>query len=57
LNLDVRYIDEWSFKLDLLILFKTLTEPFRRPEDPDRGFVEFDDLGLTAEIVLSETNQ
>ena len=33
LDLDVRYIDEWSFRLDLRILFKTLIEPFRRPED------------------------
>jgi lipopolysaccharide/colanic/teichoic acid biosynthesis glycosyltransferase len=45
LDLDVRYIDEWSFRLDLRILFKTLIEPFRRPEY--RGFAEFDDLGLT----------
>jgi lipopolysaccharide/colanic/teichoic acid biosynthesis glycosyltransferase len=45
LDLDVRYIDEWSFRLDLRILFKTLIEPFRHPET--RGFAEFDDLGLT----------
>jgi sugar transferase EpsL len=45
LDLDVRYIDEWSFRLDLRILFKTLIEPFKRPET--RGFAEFDDLGLT----------
>jgi lipopolysaccharide/colanic/teichoic acid biosynthesis glycosyltransferase len=45
LDLDVRYIDEWSFRLDLCILFKTLIEPFKRPET--RGFAEFDDLGLT----------
>jgi lipopolysaccharide/colanic/teichoic acid biosynthesis glycosyltransferase len=45
LDLDVRYIDEWSFRLDLRILFKTLIEPFKRPET--RGFSEFDDLGLT----------
>ena len=45
LDLDVRYIDEWSFRLDLRILFKTLIEPFKRPET--RGFGEFDDLGLT----------
>ena len=45
LDLDVRYIDEWSFRLDLRILFKTLIEPFRRPED--RGYAEFDDLGFT----------
>jgi sugar transferase EpsL len=46
LDLDVRYIDEWSFRLDLRILFKTLIEPFKRPEY--RGSAEFDDLGLTA---------
>lgn len=45
LDLDVRYIDEWSFRLDLRILFKTLIEPFKHPET--RGFAEFDDLGLT----------
>ena len=45
LDLDVRYIDEWSFRLDLRILFKTLIEPFRRPDY--RGSAEFDDLGLT----------
>lgn len=57
LNLDVRYIDEWSFRLDLSILCKTLVQPFRRPDNPDRGFVEFDDLGLTAEILKSECGQ
>ena len=45
LDLDVRYIDEWSFRLDVRILFKTLIEPFRRPEN--RGYEEFDDLGFT----------
>lgn len=45
LDLDVQYIDEWSFALDLRILAKTLAEPFRRPEN--REYVEFDDLGLT----------
>src|SRR4029078_6860545 len=45
LDLDVLYIDEWSFRLDLRILFKTLIEPFKRPEY--RGYAEFDDLGLT----------
>jgi sugar transferase EpsL len=45
LDLDVRYIDEWSFRLDLHILFKTLIEPFRLPEY--RGYAEFDDLGFT----------
>ena len=45
LDLDVRYIDEWSFRLDLRILFKTLIEPFKRPEY--RGYAEFDDLGFT----------
>jgi lipopolysaccharide/colanic/teichoic acid biosynthesis glycosyltransferase len=57
LDFDVRYIDEWSFRLDLYILFKTLTEPFHRPEDPDREFVEFDDLGLTSGIVKRESHQ
>jgi sugar transferase EpsL len=45
LDLDVRYIDEWSFRLDLRILSKTLIEPFRRPDY--RGSAEFDDLGFT----------
>ncbi|WP_309226496.1 MULTISPECIES: sugar transferase [unclassified Mycolicibacterium] len=45
LDLDVRYVDEWSFRLDLRILFLTLVEPFKRPET--RGYEEFDDLGLT----------
>ena len=45
LDLDVRYIDEWSFRLDLRILLQTLIEPFKRPEY--RGSAEFDDLGLT----------
>lgn len=46
LDLDVRYVDEWSFGGDLRILGKTLSEPFRR--DGREGFSEFDDLGLTA---------
>lgn len=46
LDLDVRYVDEWSFGGDLRILAKTLSEPFRR--DGREGFSEFDDLGLTA---------
>ncbi|MET0897015.1 MAG: sugar transferase [Mycobacterium sp.] len=46
LDLDVRYVDEWSFRGDLRILAKTLSEPFRR--DGREGFSEFDDLGLTA---------
>ncbi len=45
LDLDVRYIDETSFRLDLRILVKTLIEPFKCPEY--RGYAEFDDLGLT----------
>ncbi|MCW2546233.1 MAG: sugar transferase [Mycobacterium sp.] len=45
LDLDVRYVDDWSFRLDVRILFKTLIEPFRRPDY--RGSAEFDDLGLT----------
>ncbi len=45
LDLDVRYIDDWSFRLDLKILLRTLLEPFRRAEQG--GFNEFDDLGLT----------
>jgi lipopolysaccharide/colanic/teichoic acid biosynthesis glycosyltransferase len=45
LELDVRYVDEWSFRLDLRVLVKTLIEPFRRPEA--RGYEEFDDLGFT----------
>ena len=44
-DLDVRYIDEWSFRLDLRILFKTLIEPFGRPEY--RAHAECDDLGFT----------
>ncbi|WP_082964805.1 sugar transferase [Mycobacterium sp. ACS1612] len=48
LDLDVRYIDEWSFRLDLRILLRTLTDPFDHPAH--RAFEEFDDLGLTSEI-------
>jgi sugar transferase EpsL len=48
LDLDVSYIDEWSFRLDLRILLKTLIDPFDRPTH--RTFEEFDDLGLTSEI-------
>lgn len=45
LDLDVRYVDEWSLRLDARILVKTVIEPFRRPES--RGYAEFDDLGFT----------
>ena len=45
LDIDVCYIDDWSFGLDLRILFKTLIEPIRRPDY--RGSAAFDDLGLT----------
>jgi lipopolysaccharide/colanic/teichoic acid biosynthesis glycosyltransferase len=51
LDLDVRYVDEWSYPLDLHILFRTVIEPFRRPER--RGYAEFDDLGLTVELPTS----
>jgi sugar transferase EpsL len=47
LELDVRYVDARSFRLDLRILLKTLIEPLRRPDY--RGSAEFDDLGLTLE--------
>ena len=46
LDLDVRYIDGWSSRLNLRILFRTLIELFKRPEY--RGSAVFDDLGLTA---------
>jgi lipopolysaccharide/colanic/teichoic acid biosynthesis glycosyltransferase len=50
LDLDVRYIDEWSFGLDLRILLKTLTNSFDHATNSGRSFEEFDDLGLTSEI-------
>ncbi len=53
LDLDVRYVDDWSFGLDMRILFKTLIEPFRRPDY--RGAAEFDDLGLTLRSTVSPT--
>jgi lipopolysaccharide/colanic/teichoic acid biosynthesis glycosyltransferase len=48
LDLDVRYVDEWSFRLDLRILFQTVSALFKHAET--RGFEEFDDIGLTRGI-------
>ncbi|MGY4909861.1 sugar transferase [Micromonospora aurantiaca (nom. illeg.)] len=46
LDLDVRYVDEWSLGLDLRILLRTLAEPFRRGEIRGQSLAEIDDVGL-----------
>ncbi|ATO13944.1 hypothetical protein CO540_08960 [Micromonospora sp. WMMA2032] len=46
LELDVRYVDTWSLRLDLTILVRTLLEPFRRGDNPTQKLEEVDDVGL-----------
>ncbi|SCL24031.1 Sugar transferase involved in LPS biosynthesis (colanic, teichoic acid) [Micromonospora rhizosphaerae] len=46
LDLDIDYIDNWSLRLDLRILVRTLGEPFRRGEIRGQSLTEVDDVGL-----------
>lgn len=47
-NLDVEYVDNMSFKLDILILYKTFLKVFRSDEiSMGRKMSEVDDIGIT----------
>lgn len=47
-NLDVEYVDNLSFKLDILILYKTFLKVFRSDEiSMGRKMSEVDDIGIT----------
>lgn len=46
LELDVRYVDEWSPMLDIKILLQTLSAPFLRGSDESQAIEDVDDLGF-----------
>lgn len=46
LDLDVQYIETRSLRLDLTILVKTLTEPFRRGPAEEQTLESVDDVGF-----------
>lgn len=46
LDLDVRYVDEWSLLLDLRILLATLVAPFVPGPDESQSLDVIDDLGF-----------
>lgn len=46
LDLDVRYVDEWSLWLDLRILFRTLIVPFQEGHATGQAIADIDDVNL-----------
>ncbi|GAA4465234.1 sugar transferase [Phytohabitans houttuyneae] len=46
LDLDVRYVDEWSLWLDLRILARTLIVPFQQGHATGQTIADIDDLNL-----------
>jgi lipopolysaccharide/colanic/teichoic acid biosynthesis glycosyltransferase len=46
LDLDVRYVDEWSLWLDVRILFRTLIVPFQQGHAAGQAIADIDDLNL-----------
>jgi sugar transferase EpsL len=44
LDLDVKYVDNWSLGTDLLILLRTLAEPFRSGDIAGQTVADVDDL-------------
>ncbi|MFC8847553.1 MULTISPECIES: sugar transferase [unclassified Micromonospora] len=46
LDLDVRYVDNWSLRLDVIILLRTLAIPFRRGYIPGLQLSDRDDVEL-----------
>ena len=48
LELDVQYLERWSFWLDLSILIRTLVVPFAKGDDPDQNLKDVDDVGFFA---------
>ncbi len=55
LDMDIKYVDNWSLRLDLLILVRTLIQPFRRGEIRGQSFAEVDDVGLSASVIGSSS--
>ncbi|GHJ55459.1 sugar transferase [Nonomuraea sp. TT08I-71] len=51
LDLDVSYLDNWSLRLDLKILLRTVAEPFRRGEIVGQTPAEVDDIGLVPPVL------
>jgi sugar transferase EpsL len=55
LEMDVWYVDHWSFRLDLTILWRTFLRLFRPDGIPDAGeLAEVDDIGLTRGLKRAE---
>jgi sugar transferase EpsL len=48
LDLDVRYVDEWSLWLDIRILFRTLAVPFQKGHANGQLIADVDDINLCA---------
>lgn len=49
LDLDVKYVDEWSPLLDLKILLRTLAAPFTSGPDESQSLEAVDDLGFMSD--------
>ena len=49
LDLDVKYVDDWSTGLDVKILLRTLTAPFNAGSDESQSLDAVDDLGLLSD--------
>lgn len=50
LDLDIKYIDGWSLRLDLQILVRTLAQPFRNGDSRRRSPAELDDVDLMSAL-------
>ncbi len=55
LDLDVRYVEEWSPALDVKILLKTLAVSLRKGSDETQLLESVDDLGLLTREVPSDS--
>lgn len=54
LELDVKYVDNWSWRLDAQILVRTLLEPFRHGPDESQELHGVDDVGFFPESAMIE---
>lgn len=48
LDLDVRYVDEWSLWLDIRILWRTLAVPFQEGHATGQALADVDDIDICA---------
>jgi sugar transferase EpsL len=49
LDIDVKYVDDWSIGLDFKILLMTLAAPFKAGSDESQSLDAVDDLGLLSD--------